>query len=108
MSTRIKSGARQDFWRFHVQEFIKSELSQREYCRRKNISYWSFNSWKRRIDKESETAGLIEIPACAVEGLPKDSGSFEIRISDSVRISIPDDFNPEDLKRILRTLGAVL
>ena len=89
---------RRSYWGEHVKRYYDASLSQREYCRQNNLSYYSFNMWKRRIDKESASCRLTEVSRVKVKGLSQTGRSFEILLNNTIRIAIPDDFDPEVLK----------
>jgi hypothetical protein len=98
--------AKRSYWEKHVKRYYDTDLSQKEYCRQNNLSYWSFNMWKRRIDQKSSSCGLTEISRVKVRELSRTGRSFEILLGNTIRIAVPDDFDPEVLKNILKTLGA--
>jgi len=94
----------EEFWGNHVEIYYKSGLSQKEYCRQENISYWSFNSWKRKLEKSKPKNKIIEIPRDKFRSLTSASESFEIIISNNLKISIPNNFDAEVFKRIIQTV----
>jgi hypothetical protein len=102
MKNKRSSTKGRSFWLAHVKAKNASGLTQREYCRQNNLSYWSFNPWKRRI--ENETAQFHEISPAIVQGLPGESRQIEITIGDTIRISIPDGFSSDTLREILAAL----
>ena len=95
---------RQEYWANHVKSFHKSGLTQRDYCRQNNISYWSFNLWKRKIETSGCT-GFHQVPAEIIQVEPPSDKNIEITIHDHLRISIPHDFPERTLRRILKILG---
>ncbi|MCH1911642.1 hypothetical protein L9Z41_17110 [Leptospira noguchii] len=49
-------------WHKEFDDFLKSGLSQPQYCKKKGLKYTTFrNHWERRI-KNSEKNDLVEIP----------------------------------------------
>ena len=56
------------FWQKHVKAQASRGLTQREYCRPNNISCWSYNFWKRKI--ENEGIGFHKISPAIVLELP--------------------------------------
>lgn len=92
------------YWKSRVEEHRKSGLSQKEYCRQEGISYWSFSSWKRKVGTESDK--LTGIPTSLVHSLSlRNKETIELIPEYGIRISIPDGFSEETLKRILSLLG---
>jgi hypothetical protein len=93
-------------WQTHVESYMKSGVSQREYCRQHGISYWSFNTWKRKIETGSNKLKLQEVSKDLVHSLSAEKG-IEFVLGDRIRITIPDNFSEETLKKILNILGIV-
>lgn len=93
------------FWAAHVKAQAESGLTQREYCRQNNISYWSFNPWKRRI--KNEGTGFHEISPAIVQELPDENTQIEITVNDTIMISVPDGFSSDTLSEILNILGVI-
>lgn len=92
------------YWQKHVQAQAKSGLTQREYCRQNTISYWSFNPWKRRI--ENEVPGFHEILPAVVRPVPERGRQIEISVNGFIKISVPDGFASDTLRKVLAVLGA--
>ncbi|MBP7738941.1 MAG: hypothetical protein KA369_23425 [Spirochaetes bacterium] len=90
------------FWQAHVKAQNASGLNQREYCRQNNISYWSFNPWKRRI--ENENVQFHEIFPAIIKELPGETRQIKITVNNTIRISIPDGFSAATLREILAVL----
>ena len=102
---QIKKSDRRSYWENHIEKYCRSNLTQSAYCKQNNISYWSFNNWKRRIEKESGKTGLTEISKKIDRDLIPVNSSLEIVINNSLKIKIPDNFNPETLKKLMQVLG---
>jgi hypothetical protein len=96
----IKKSTR-EYWIHHYQSFKAQEITQREYCRQNNLGYWTFNKWKREFDQEDGSTLLQQLP---VKYQPQQGKQFEIILSDTVRISIPDSFSEDTLKKILSAM----
>jgi hypothetical protein len=55
-------GAYREIWKKHLEAWQQSGLQQIEYCRRQNISYDKFRSWKKRLSKSAGTSvKLVEV-----------------------------------------------
>lgn len=93
------------YWQGHVEAYLKSGLNQREYCRENNISYWSFNPWKRKL--ASQCNELYEIPTQTVQSLTSKTKQIEIIISDKIKVTIPEGFSGNTLRNVLCVLGAL-
>lgn len=91
------------YWQPHVEAQSQSGLTQREYCRQNNISYWSFNSWKRKLEKE--TNEFHEISPDRIPDLSTDEKQIQITLKNQHIISIPNGFSKDTLRDILTVLG---
>lgn len=94
---------REAYWQEKVNEYIGSGLTQREFCRQQDVSYWSFNSWHRRLATPKET-GLVEVTDRVQAAQTSPAESIEILLQSGLRIRIPEQFNPEALALIVDTL----
>ena len=104
---------KRQIWQNHVKAYSSSNLTQKAYCFQHDISYWSFNSWKRRLKKETVTSQFIEIPRNIKENLgikqlhSEQLTNFEIILNNGLKIKIPDNFNPIQLKQIIKYAGEI-
>ncbi len=97
--------SRLQYWQNHLQAFYTSGLSQREYCRRENISYWSFNPWKRRLEREDQSTSMTEIKFNPVKHEIASGNAIIMTLNNSVQISFPVDIPPDNLIYIINALG---
>lgn len=44
-----RSAGADNRWRPRVEEWAKSGLTAKEFCRRRKLCYWSFCKWRRRL-----------------------------------------------------------
>jgi tagatose-1,6-bisphosphate aldolase non-catalytic subunit AgaZ/GatZ len=104
MEDYMRQQRREEYWQEHYREFKKSGLTQRAYCREKELSYWAFNPWKRRFDNVLKDMSLQEIP---VKFVPEkiSEKKIEIILKDNLRISVPEKFSSETLKMLMKLLG---
>ena len=96
---------RQDYWKSHVIAFQRSGFTQKKYCRQQKISYWSFNSWKRRLDRTDITK-LQEIPVETIQQLKSTNlNKIDVILNNNIRISIPSEFSEYSLQKIFNIIG---
>ena len=100
-----------EFWSRHVKAYSLTGLTQRAYCREKELSYWSFNTWKRKLEQTKSdpkfvelTAGIQAVPICDNICAHR-SNNFEIILRNGLRIEIPYNFNIRQLHRIIKYAG---
>jgi len=94
---------RKQYWQEQLNFFYTSGLTQREYCRTSNLSYWSFNQWKRRL--ENETPSLTEVRIKPENPETSSDNKIEISLNKSIRILLPVEMSPEVLIYIIKSLG---
>jgi hypothetical protein len=91
------------FWQNHLEEYRKSGLSQREYCKKEGLCLSSLGNWKRKLTKP----GMKEYPFVeigqAVEGKKK-SVVIEIIITEKLRLRTDEDVNPEKIALLVNAL----
>lgn len=99
-----KKQIKQEYWEKHYASYQKSGLSQRAYCKRNDLKYWTFNKWKKRLDKDSPATDFQEI---SVQLLQDNSSNdrIEILLESGMKILIPDNFSPNSLRGIIEVLS---
>lgn len=90
-----------NYWQQHYQSFKKLSITQREYCRQNNLGYWTFNKWKRFFDQESTSTSLQQLP---VKYQPVKPEKLEIILQDNLKISIPEHFSEQTLRKVISAL----
>lgn len=99
---------RQQFWKNHIARWTASELSQAEYCRINKISIKSFQYWERKT-KPQNVPVLVEVPI--PKPIPVSVSPIHpqlcLVIGGQYRIEIGAGFSPEDLEKVIRTVGRI-
>ena len=98
-------------WRGIMDSWKSSNLSQAEYCRRENISYYKFIYWKKKLARESSPSGLtllkLESPDFGQDFNQQLSPEFRTPIRFWLKefcFEVEDNFSPELLCRLVETL----
>ena len=92
------------FYKNHFSLFRKSGFSQKEYCRRNHLSYWTFNNRLRDFENKAKSNFIEVHPKLSYERQETHAAFFEIILSQSLKIKIPENYRPEELLRLLQTL----
>ncbi len=103
---QIKNPSKEKYWQKQVEKYSKTSMSQRAFCRNNGISYWSFNTWKRRLSENSVKKDMVEVPAKKVRGVSKVPSKIELEINQSIRVFISSGFDPDLLKNVISALVA--
>jgi hypothetical protein len=117
----MKRVERRRQWARHIEEWKRSDLTQRAYCKQQAISYETFKGWRQRLREESNKS--IEparfVPVRVVAG--RDAGTaisrhpnhsdlglsaagVEIRLASGRRIVLDARLGEVELGRLIRLL----
>lgn len=87
----------------HIALFKKSGMSQKRYCEESNLNIYTFRGWLKK-NKSIPELRTTKIPGKITRQIfTKDSG-LELKVGETFTIKIPEDFNPDVLRKILNTL----
>lgn len=113
-TNELTSQSHEDKWIGIIDSWKTSNLSQAEYCRRGNISYYKFIYWKRKLASDHSSSGLtllkLESPGFGQNfnrqssPLPHSPIRFWLR---DFCIEVGDNFSPVLLSRLVETLRSV-
>ena len=90
------SSEKEEFWSESVSVWKKSGLSARQFCRKEDLGYQSFLSWKRRLLQNSDC--FIEL-----EAEVKELSSLELSCGE-ISLSIPINLNSQELSHLILAL----
>ncbi|MDA8162242.1 MAG: IS66 family insertion sequence element accessory protein TnpB [Desulfobacteraceae bacterium] len=98
---------RRKYWTDQVQRWKESGLTQREYCKKEDLSIERFGAWKRRLDHENqvETGGLVAVPSKIVSSALFTRPALGLVVDERYRVEIPDAFSPSTLEAVLQVLS---
>lgn len=88
-----------NMWQKHLAAQERSGKSVLGYCREHGINPKRLYYWQKK--RKGAVGGRAEF----VEIKRPGSGSFELRVRDGVTLVIPEQFKPEQLRRLLEALG---
>lgn len=108
---------RRDYWLGHIRGWSESGLSQTKYCETKDISYHSFQYWRKRLSRDKEQAAgslvsvvdlgrMIELRDKMNMGHGPTPSGVTIHCG-PFRVSLDEQFNVEVLCRALGALRMV-
>jgi transposase-like protein len=99
-----------EFWAQHVAACAASGLSRAAYCRRHDLSYWTFNDWRRRVESAQprpvSTAQHQSLVPVVLSSTRPTAAMLELRVGDQVRLSLPASVDAAWLGSLLRSVAA--
>lgn len=84
-------------WSKHVSDWRASGLSVSAYARREGLNEVTLGAWKRRLAQEDRPT-FVELVQ------PRVSAGFRLEVG-GVAVQVPQDFDPEALRRLLAVVG---
>ena len=95
--------SRQRFWKDHLENWQKSDLTQVQYCKDQQLKFSTFQYWKAKLAKQSLSKPLL--PVTIKPEVTATTRSFPSGISLSVKdrytIELEIGFNPDTLHQLL-------
>ena len=108
-------------WAKHIEGWKASELTQREYCERKSISYDTFKRWRRRLraDRSEGVSATRWVPVSVearrpvrmtASGVSEQRGHLscvrgvEVRLISGRSVVLGGEFEELELARLIRLL----
>ena len=102
----LSNAERKEYALQHYRNWQRSELSKIEYCRQNNLKTTTFNGWKRYLGIDTSKK-ITKIPSKTVKDLVLIEPCLELKFGKHLSIKINQNFNPDLLKRVLKTLGVL-
>ena len=103
-SWKAKNEERARFWRAHIEQWAETGLSQKEYCRQKNLRPNRFTYWKIKFSKKNQPMELVQVPLPIHHLRP---AGLKLNIGQGLQVEIPDGFKKETLEQVLLALKVV-
>jgi len=94
---------KEKFWKNHIEQWMATGLSQREYCRQYSLRPNRFTYWKVKFNHADQPMELIQVPVSIHSHQP----GLKLNIGRGLQIEIPDDFKKETLEQVLLALKVV-
>lgn len=83
-----------EYWREHVQNWVRSDLTQRDYCANNGLGERAFHRWRSR-EKETIAAAKASLTLVPVSvGQPEATGSVRLRSPGGWEIELPGSSLP--------------
>ena len=93
-------------WDRIISSWEKSGLTQREFCHQNNLPLSTFHYWRRK--HQTNTNQKTELIKVETKNILSTESSFVLDFSGGVKLTVPSNYHPEHLKRLLSDLRDVL
>lgn len=88
-------------WKALVHEYERSDITIKEFCRRRQINYWTFREWRKRLAEEQPETELVEI--APIDQPRAGGGSLRLTVG-LVTIEIEAPVDEANLTAVLRAV----
>ncbi len=82
-----------------IREWEASGMNGRKFCETRNISYWTFQYWKKKVS--GNFSGFTELRMNSGSNAPE----IVIRLSSGISVVVNDGFNPATLRKVIAALS---
>jgi hypothetical protein len=90
---------------FYVENFKKSGLSIRDFCRENNLAFSSFHKWLRSAMKESAAFKPLQVREASSAKPPLLDESIELQFEGKVKLILSNIKNPNLIIAIIKGLA---
>jgi len=88
----------------HVENWQKSNLTQKEYSRQNNINYYTFYCWIQRYRIKGKPAPKSFAPLQVKEHRQNVGVNIEIRYPNGVQLSVPATMDIQVMSQLIRLI----
>jgi hypothetical protein len=92
------------YWKYHLDGWRASGLTQVAYCRQNDLSRFQFQYWRKRFQESDLLPALIEVPLSSVMAR-KPNQALRLLVGDQYQIAVERDFDPVALRQLIGVLG---
>jgi hypothetical protein len=100
---RSRSESTESHWRQLIEEWSRSGQTQPAFCRQRDVSLWSFRSWRGRLLKrDGQRTRRSPRRFTPVEVIPSANGStVEITLTNGRTLRVPSALDPQQVGRLI-------
>ena len=81
-----------------IEKWEKGDLSIKKFCLRENITYFTFQYWRKKLLESARLSGFVSIeapaPACPL-------GKLELHYPNGVKITLPENSSLDSVQQLL-------
>ena len=97
--------SKHDYWQLQIENWKRSGLSQKQYCRNRSIPLSTFCYWKKKLnDQVSAKTKFYPLAIPGPHSQPPEPGLVLLVGPKQFQVQIKNDFSPATLKKLIATL----
>ncbi len=108
MANRSKAAnkKRAQFWRYHLDKWSRSGLTQNAYCRTNNLKANRLTYWKNKFKRQNLPVEFIQVPQGQIPDAvnPQSLNGLRLNVDSGFQIEIPNGFSRVTLTQVLNVL----
>ena len=108
MANRSKTAnkKRAQFWRYHLDKWSRSGLTQNAYCRTNNLKANRLTYWKNKFKRQNLPVEFIQVPQGQIPDAvnPQPLDGLRLNVDCGFQIEIPNGFSRVTLTQVLNVL----
>jgi len=92
-------------WASLIRQWEESGITQKAFCQKRRISFWTFRSWRTKIrahGKTSPSVDFVELPAALTHPLRQEAGCIRISCPGGVMIEVQANIEIDLLVAIIK------
>jgi hypothetical protein len=104
--TKAANKKRTQFWRYHIDTWLRSGLAQNAYCRANNLKSNRLTYWKNKFKKQHLPVEFVQVSSGRISetfhSQPREV--LRLNVGTGFQIEIPDEFSDAALTQVLHVL----
>jgi len=111
MADRSKAANKKriQFWRYHIDTWSNSGLTQNAYCSKNNLKPGRFTYWKNKFKKQNLPVEFVQVSpgriSEAFHSQPRQG--LRLNVESGFQIEVPDGFSQTTLTQVLEVLRGI-
>lgn len=96
--------ARRQYWQHHVDKWLTSGLTQKQYSEQHKLNTRRLSYWKNRLIADQQPQGFVALPEKRVLSISDSDKSLQLSIDTGLSLKITPGFDGHKLQKVLEAL----
>ena len=98
---------KQQFWKFHINNWHQSKMSQTAYCRKHGLTLHRFIYWKKALNRQDSAISFVPVPVSPNLPVAIEASNLNLFTANGYRIEVSTGFDPTTLKQLIHTVQSL-